>query len=672
MFRLLLLLASLLIPTGLNAAAVEAKAPHATLRLATAVDHFEPGKPFLASLQFRIAPEWHIYWENPGDSGIPATLAWSLPKGWQAGAIQWPVPRRIPVDTLVNYGYEGRPQLLIPLTPAEDTTGVAPLKVKVEYLICKDVCIPESAELALDLAAGQADESAEAASVSVTQAALPQPVAGARFTLSGAAEARTISLQVPVADNGWQDAYFYARDPSTVRHDAPQKARFSQGELTLTIPAGSEPSATTLSGILVVEKPGASEAYDVMISPQAASSEGLGFLAQALLFAFLGGMLLNAMPCVFPVLCLKALAVARKAAESPAQARLQGLAYTGGIVASFLALGGAMLLLQQSGQAVGWGFQLQSPPFVGAMIYLFVLLGFSLGGYFHLPVMGGDFGPSHATHDTLRGSFFTGVLAVVVATPCSVPFMAPAIGYAFAQPPLATLAVMVALGLGLAAPYLLISLFPALRRWLPRPGVWMERFKQFMAFPLVATALWLLWVLSQLASPEAALRISLGSLLVLLLIWLARPRAGVGKAILFVIGAALVGWSLHSLPRSAGAAPVEQGVEAFAPAKLESLRAAGTPVLVDATADWCITCKVNERVALGDSAVQAAMKAKSIKLLRADWTRQDAKITAYLAQFNRRGVPLYVYYPPKGEPQVLPQILTPQTVLDAFNQGDAR
>jgi len=628
-----------------------------------------PGQPFNIAFDFELDDHWHIYWKNPGDSGLPASVHWELPSGFTVGSLQWPTPERIKVEGLMNYGYEGNPSLIQRMIPPNGLEGEAfsqegnevILNAKLEWLICKDVCIPESAEVSLTLPISNKPLVTEG-SFDTRLAALPKT---SPTTATFEAKEDALYLQLPFEAKS--DAYFYPEVGGVIEHVEPQVLLKGEGVSVLKLTKGMHEIDGNLGGVLVAEadslqiqaEPG------TVIVPQAAEPVESLSLITALLFALLGGLLLNAMPCVFPVLSLKALSISRKALVETKEVRKQGLAYLVGVLVSFLALGGVMIALKTAGHTLGWGFQLQSPAFVTAMLIVFFLLGLSLIGMFHLPVLMGNAAQDAEQKESTKGSFLTGVLAVLVATPCAVPFMAPAVGYAFAQPATITLLIMIALGVGLALPYVLLAWFPALHKRLPKPGAWMNRFKEFMAFPMFASAAWLLWVLAQQVSLDS-LAMVLASLVGLpFLIW-------VGKLWAKVLAVLLVGFTLyatHCASCSSNVDSYKELSEPFTPQRLSELRSSGQPVFVNATAAWCITCKVNERVALRDAKIAETFKEQGITYLVADWTNRDNEITEWLERYGRSGVPLYVYYPADGGKEiVLPQLLTTSTILDTIKE----
>jgi thiol:disulfide interchange protein DsbD len=584
------------------------------------------GVPIAAGVTFTMPEHWHIYWQNPGDSGIPTRLTWTTPEGITAGDIAWPAPERLTMADLVNYGYSN--VVTLPVTLQQNRDGITgEISVKAAWLVCRDICIPESATLTAPLQAN----SAAATTLSAARAAAPTPFAGtASFTM----HEKQVTLAI-TPDAPWgtiSDARFSPLDDGIMANYPAGSYAQTDGTLTFTLPRGTADPIAAWRGVVHVTADGKTTAWELTATntqplaaatadspaPAMAAPAPTSFIA-ALLLAFLGGLILNIMPCVLPILALKALALSKKAQASRSAALAQGISYTAGVVASFLLIAGVMLALKATGAAIGWGFQLQNVGFVAFLAAVMLMVSANLLGLFELPVLFG----SRATgvnEDKLGGSFFTGVLAVLVATPCTAPFMATAIGTTLSLPPAQALVVFAALGLGMAAPFLLISIWPAARRLLPKPGAWMHRFKQILAIPMLATAAWLLFVLLQLLSPTPM--------------------------------------------------EVRAGHEPYSAARLSELRAAKQPVFVDATAAWCLSCKVNERVALKPAEMQQFFRDRNITMLVADWTASDPAITDYLAQFGRNGVPLYVYYPPDGEPVVLPQVLSPSIVREAIEPAN--
>ncbi|OJX28481.1 MAG: protein-disulfide reductase [Burkholderiales bacterium 68-12] len=682
-----------------------------------------PGRPMWLGLRLRHAPDWHTYWKNPGDSGLPTELRWELPAGLEAGAVAWPVPRLIRVGSLANYGYDGDVLLAVPLQAAQELTpapagpGTVRVALHASWLACRVECIPQEARLALDLPV-QGSTAMHAAAFEAAQAALPASlraastarVQGERLHLSvhGLPEglrgqqlqvfAETPAVLVPAALPGkdwtqaWDGAVWTADLPLSPERGA------SPGQLPLVLaPAAGQPAPApgTPTGwhtVANVEGHWTASAAPAGVSPalaaalqanqaQAGAAAGAagsgGSLWAALLGGLLGGLLLNLMPCVFPVLAIKLMGFARHGNHLRAQ-RLGGLAYTAGVVLSFLALGGLLLALRAAGEQLGWGFQLQSPAIVALLAALFTLIGLNLAGVFEfghfLPQRWATLQARHPAAD----AFLTGVLAVAIASPCTAPFMGAALGFAVGLPAAQALAVFGALGVGMALPYLLAAWLPAVVRWLPRPGAWMDTFRRAMAFPMFATVVWLVWVLGQQSGIDGA-----GALLALLLagssvVWALTLR-GRTRTVLATALIALSAWLAAAMgpsvlqPAEAATVPARTAAGAGSAAwqpwsaqRVQELTAAGQPVFIDFTAAWCIPCQYNKRNALADRAVLADFAAKNVTLLRADWTRRDSAITAALAELGRSGVPVYVLLAPGRDPVVLSEVLSVQELRAAL------
>ena len=651
--KIIFLLLFLLLPfSALAAPVIQLENTKATL--VSERTALEPGKPLAVALLLEPKAGWHTYWENPGDAGMPTTLAWTLPEGFAAGSIDWPAPAQLAEGPLVTYAYQG--SVFLPVTiaipAALDATAQYPIRVKAEWLVCKDICIPESADLDLTLPASGATDSTAAALFVQHRAQRPITVA-AHGSLH--IDGKQLQLTLPATalkSSDIQSAQFTIREQNVIDYAARQSWLLDHGILTLTLQRTGDAPGSNLSGILTVTSGNVATHYNITFDP-ATAAETLWFPV-ILLFALLGGLILNLMPCVLPILSLKALAIARKSGAAQQHVLRQGVAYTLGILASFAIIAGILIGLRAAGESVGWGYQMQSPAFVCFLIYLLFTVGLSLSGLFHLPVLLGGAGHGLNPHSA-RGSFLTGILAAAVATPCTAPFMAPAVGAALTMPAMQSLLVFETLGLGLALPFLLISLFPRLRRFLPQPGAWMERFKQFLAFPMYASVIWLLWVLT-LQTGAGGMAVALIGLLAIAVALLLPRKAAITATLALILLATLA---------AVGIPPASEGIP-YSKEKLEQLRAAGQPVYVDATAAWCITCQLNARMALRTDATMEAFKTHHVTLMIADWTRRDDAITEFLSEFGHKGVPLNVYYPPRAGPIVLPQILTPGSILKAI------
>jgi thiol:disulfide interchange protein DsbD len=674
--------------------------PHATMSLVSETRGVAPGQTLQLALRQQIAPGWHTYWVNPGDSGLPTTLDWTLPPGFSAGAMNWPTPQRIAYGPLMSFGYEGETLVPVAVTAPPDLKpgATATLSGHASWLACADVCVPEDADIAISLpvvAGAAAADPQWRDAIETARAALPTENP---FTTSVTANADTITLTVATGDAArLADIAFYPLDQGTIDNNAPQQVRTGRSGLVVTMRRGdlkTRPFAQ-LNGVLafrdestggaginraitIASPVGAPAAGDAAGSGVAAAPLGGVGLLEALLLAIGGGAILNLMPCVLPVLSIKALGLVRHAQAAPREVRMQGLAYAAGVLISFALVAGALIALRSAGAEIGWGFQLQSPIFLTIMIYVLFAVGLSLSGVFSFGDSVAGLGSGLAARAGYSGSFFTGALATLVATPCTAPFMAAAIGFAITQPWYVSLAVFEAIGAGLALPYMLLAFSPGLRRFLPRPGAWMDRLKQLLAFPVYGTAVWLAFVLASEGGSVGVTAALTGLVLIAFAAWLyetVRLGEGWGRRAALCLSALAVAGALGLLSITDDAAPAaaaqtaRDGWQPFTGAKLASLRAEGKPVFVDFTADWCITCKVNERVALGDDAVRRAFAAQGVVALRGDWTRRDTEITRILEANGRGGVPLYLYYPKGGDAIILPQILTADTVLEHLQGG---
>ena len=679
MSRLLLaLLLVLLAPLARAGESAPVRSPQATASLVAAAAAVAPGKAVELGLRLRLAPGWHGYWRNPGDAGAPPEIRLLAPEGAEAGPIRWPAPARIPTGPLVSFGYEG--EVLLPFR-ATVPTGLAPggrlaIEAEASWLVCAELCIPEEGRFRLELpieASPRADAQL-APLFAAAEAAMPRAspwAAGA--ALQGRGGSLTLTGEA-LGPDSVKAATFFPAEGGLLDHAAPQPLTLQPGRLTLglTRPEGA-PMPASLEGVLVLTDAGGQRsAYAVSApvgaAPVAAAALPLG---RALLSAFLGGLILNLMPCVFPILAMKAMALARLSGAARAAVRAHAASYTLGVLASFLALAGLLIGLRAAGIAAGWGFQFTAPAFVAALAWLIFAVGLNLSGVYAIagPVGAGGALAGRGGH---AGSFMTGVLAVLVATPCTAPFMAAAIGTALALPAPQTLAVFAALGLGLAAPYALLGLVPGLAALLPRPGAWMERLRQGLAFPMYGAAAWLAWVLAQQAGPDGLALLLAGAVLIGFAAWaLGAAQRGAGRgrwAGRALAGLAALG-ALALLPGLTTAPPAaaEAGSEPWSAARVAALQAEGRPVFVDLTAAWCITCKVNEQLVLRSGPVQEAFAARRLAYLKGDWTNGDAAIGALLRAHGREGVPLYLLYPAGGgAPAVLPQLLTEGLVLQAL------
>ncbi len=665
-----------------------------------------PGSTAIVAVRQTIQPGWHTYWRNPGDSGGPTTLDWTLPSGVTAGDIVWPLPERQRLQSLMNFGYSGEVYLPVPIAiPASARPGqTLRLSSQTLFMVCSDeMCVPDELTLSLDLRVGEGaaplDPRHGAAIQTIIETA-PQPAGiEARATMRDGRLVLT-ATGGPLAGADLKTAWFFPFTGGQIDHPALQPGRTGPQGLTLELTPGRGMAATgptqPLAGILATDlgaweisaAPGAplagADGGAALGDPDAkpAATGALVFL-QAALFALLGGLILNLMPCVFPILAMKAAALTA-GAHAPAEARRDGLAFLAGVLAIFLVLAGVLLALRAGGQAVGWGFQLQSPGVVAALGLLMLAVGLNLSGVFHVGagLQGAGSGPLSRLPGGV-GAFFTGVLAVVVAAPCTAPFMAFALGAALLMPWPMALVVFLMLGLGLALPYVAVSLSPRLLARLPRPGPWMERLKGLLAFPMYGAALWLVWVFARQAGEAALAVLFMAGLLLALGLWITgiyqARRAEGGMAVVSAVAATIALFCSIALTvvavKAVRAAPGPAADAAAGPlasqpwseAAVAAAQAEGRPVLVNFTADWCVTCKINERAALSSTRTAGALQAANAVYLVGDWTRRDDAITAALERHGRSGVPLYLVYPAGGgAPRILPQILTEGVIVDAL------
>lgn len=675
MGRLLAALIALLPALGLAAESVPVRSDRAVVALMADQAAVAPGGTVMLGLRIRLAPGWHTYWRHAGDAGAPPEILPDLPEGATAGPVAWPAPERIEYGPLVNYGYHGEVLLPFPVRLPEGLPvgGTLPVTARATWLVCAEVCIPEEGTFRLDLPVEAAPRPDPATAPLFAAAEAARPLASPWPARAGfGADAGVVTLEgAGIGRETVRDAVFLAGAAGMIDHAAPQRLTVAPGRLDLALAPAPGGAPAAIEGVLLLTDGGGRRlAYEVA-APVTAVLPAAMPLWQAAVFAFLGGLILNLMPCVFPVLAMKAMALARMSGEARGRVRAHALSYTAGVLVSFAALGGLMLALRAGGAAAGWGFQFTAPGFVAAMAWLMLAVGLNLSGVYGFGGAVGA-GAGVAARGGHLGSFATGGLAVLVATPCTAPFMAAALGAALAMAPPAAMTVFLALGLGLAAPYGLLAVAPGLAARMPRPGAWMERLRQGLAFPMYAAAAWLVWVLAQQAGPDAVLGVLAGGVLVAFGAWALGQAQRAGGSRIGLAAAALgLAGALALLPRIA-AAPAEAaapgpGAEAWSDARVAGLRAEGRIVFVNATAAWCITCQVNERVALRGDAVQAAFATRGVAYLKADWTGGDAAIGALIRAHGRDGVPLYLVYRPGADaPEVLPQILTEGIVLRAI------
>lgn len=658
---LLALTLLLLARPGLAAESAPVRSVRTTATLLSDTDAVQAGVPLHLGLRLQLAPGWHTYWKNPGDAGIPPELALSIPG---ASGIAWPAPERLPEGPVTTYGYTGAVLLPMAVTPGPDGLDVT---ATASWLACERVCVPEEGTFHLRLPAGTPHPSAEAPLFEAAARRTPRPSPfAARVAADGTLSLEGAGLSAATV----RDAAFFPDAANSIEAGAAQAVRVGDGVVRIGLTPGPafDPKAGLAGVVVLRDSRGEESVLQVAAEPGGASMPATVPAWQAVLLAFAGGVALNLMPCVFPVLALKAFGLAQLGGGERRTVRAHAASYTAGVLAAFGALAAVLLAIRAAGGAAGWGFQFQFPAFVAAMAWVLFLVGLNLSGVF--AVGGGRLagvGQGLAARAGHAGSFGTGLLAVLVATPCTAPFMGAAVAAALAGSPGLTVLVFAAMGLGLAAPYAVLAVVPSLARFLPRPGSWMGVVKGLLAFPMYGAAAWLVWVVSVEAGPAGVLPAVAGLVLLGFGAWLFGLAQASGKRIGFAgagVAALAVVALLPGLAPATTAAPLAEDAEAFTPARLQALRQEGRPVFVNMTAAWCVTCLVNERLALAPEAVRRAFAAHNVAYLKGDWTRGDPAITAFLREHERDGVPLYLLYPAgPGRPAVLPQILTQAEML---------
>ncbi len=667
-------------------------AAHLSVNLVALTGSIQPGASLPVGLHFVLDQGWHVYWINAGDSGEPPRIQWKLPAGITATPMQFPAPARLPLGPLMDFGYEN--EVLFPMTLQAASGLKAPalqdLSAHVSWLVCREVCIPGKADLALPLAISRLPGTPDAAAQALFarfHARLPESLpASAKAIFQTTPSGFTLAV-TGLRDQPIGSAQFFPLDQNQINNPAPQPVRNIGNGLEILLKKDENLSAAPgrLNGVLRFSD---GQSYEVHATPgtvpesvaaagavvPASSGGPVNFLRIALL-AFAGGVILNLMPCVFPVLFIKGLALVGSSNEARGRMRAHGAVYALGILVSFWAVVAILLGLRAGGHQLGWGFQFQSPSFLAVITLLLFFLGLSLAGMFEIGLTLTSKGSSLAAQRGYAGSFFTGVLATIVATPCTAPFMGAAVGFALAEPAVIAFAIFTALALGLAAPYMLLTLNPAWTRLLPRPGAWMEVLKQVTAIPIFITVIWLAWLFTQAAGVNALAGL-LGAFLLLAIAawilgrWPARRYATLCSALVILLAFILPIYALRAFPSEMSATGLKSASQdawqPFSEAIVEKYRAQGSPVFVDFTARWCLSCQVNERVVLDREDVQKRLRDSGIVLLRADWTHHDEEIARALNKLGRSGIPTYVIYRPGQAARILPEVLTPGIVIDAL------
>ncbi len=661
--------------------------------LVSADASIHPGTPFNVAIHFVHQPHWHTYWVNPG-TGLPTTLKWTLPLGWKAGDIQWPAPMLLSDSrgNIIGNGYDGDLLLPVTITPPADLkpdTNVE-LQVAAEWLMCQDECVPGNAKLSLLLPVSAEDPQPEPVWGAKIRAVVAQlPAADPAWTVRASRGPTIVTLTVRPSGGAGNPSFapaglhFFSRDGS-IAYDLPEPTTtLGKGRFAIALPISPDgpKDATRLVGVLTSKDgwrpdgslPGLAVDVGLGSGSGGVAAPPVGGLLGTLLLAFVGGLILNLMPCVFPVLGIKILGFVNQAGADRRKVTLHGIVFAAGVLLSFWALAGLLAILRAGGSELGWGFQLQSPAFVFGLAAAMLAFALNMSGVFEFGLTATGIGSQLQSKSGLTGSFLTGVLATVAATPCSAPFLAPALGAALALSTVQSFAIFTAIAIGLSTPYLLLSAFPAAVRILPRPGAWMETFKQAMAFPLYATVAYLVWVLAGQLQETALLSALFGLVLVAMGVWVygrwnapgaspGRERFGMGASLVLLALGAWAGWPT---PPS----PTDIVWEKWSPEAVETLRSANRIIYVDFTARWCATCQANKRLVFHSDEVLRAFRDKHIATLRGDWTNKDSQITAELAKYHRGAVPFnLIWFPGHTEPVALPELLTPSIVLDAIGK----
>lgn len=615
----------------------------------------------LVGIKFELEEGWHTYWENPGDAGEGASVNWSLSNGFEASEILWPGPHRIPVEPLMTFGYNDEVILLTKISSLKNASFPLNIRAKVGWYTCKDICIPQEGEVSLEINKGEILLTEESAEIDEYLSTVPVDFEQL-YRIERLDDKFFLQTDIGEGDH-YQDVYFFPKAYGLTAYSDDQKYEKNLNSFILEINASkAQLNFDAFEGVIEATNSEETSYFNISYPLEVEKAENNQSIILLLLFAFIGGLILNIMPCVFPILSIKILRFMDHSENSSTKTYKFGLYYSFGVILSFLVIALVLLLLKSSGESIGWGFQLQYPIVISVLFYLFIALGFM---FMSNLVFGGQLGQlssvARVNNESLE-SFLTGILAVVVASPCTAPFMGSAIGFALLQPGLNSIFIFLSLGIGFALPYFILSVKPSLLAFLPKPGAWMETFKQFMAFPMWGSALWLLWVLSGQVDSDTVVMVLIGGLFISLSLWLLEKNTSEIKWVKWLVRLVALSFVLFSvliIPTSYSEKDTQsQEGLVYNEVLLEKYRNSQEIIFLNFTADWCITCKVNERVALKTKNVKDIIKQKNIKYLEADWTRKDGDIAQKLEEFGRTGVPLYLLYPSQGEPIILPEILT--------------
>ena len=630
----------------------------------------EPGDELLVGFKFSLSPGWHTYWVNPGDAGEGASIKWNLPRDVKASKILWPGPERIPVEPLMTFGYENEVVLLTKIYTSKNTDIPLTLNALVSWYTCKEICIPQEAEVSIPIKLGFKSPSSSNKLLKQTLENVPTPFKGT-YRVQSLDDSYIIQGQFE-NNKQYDSIYFFPRFYGLTDYVESQLYEKNKDSFSLQVqPSRLKIEHESFEGVLATEKDGRLSYFEINHSLSSDNSSQEFSVLTLIIFAFFGGLILNVMPCVFPILSIKILRFVEQSENSSYKTFKQGCLFSVGVIVSFLLIAALLISLKSGGESIGWGYQLQSPIVVSLLFYLFIVMGYI---FMSNIIIGSSLARlsliSSSKGDSLE-SFLTGVLAVIVASPCTAPFMGSAIGFALLQPSFYSILIFLGLGIGFSLPYLILSAKPSLLSFLPKPGQWMETFKQFMAFPMWASALWLLWVLSGQVDSQEIIQVLLGALIITIGLWLLEKNKSESNWVKWMIRlpfVLLLIFALWLVPTTYSDSDETQDQLAYTPQLLEDLREENNLVFLNFTADWCITCKVNEAVALKTSEVSKVLAEKNITYLEADWTRKDPIISETLEQYGRTGLPLYLLFPSEGDPLILPEILTEDILLSYLNE----
>ncbi len=660
----------------------QSKSQNVEISLLSSAETVAPGESFYIALKQKIAPEWHTYWRNFGDVGDPTTIEWTAPNGVEVGAIEWAIPKRLPYAEFINYGYDGEVILPVKVTVPKDFKGDLVLKGDVAWLECKDTCVPGDGVVNLNLKVGTHKDAADKAIIDKALAALPKQLTNYKSTIVKDGERLFIGIENPELAK-IKTAYFFPYEISggaLINHAAAQEVTVGDKGMGIYLtPSMSLPAQlpTEIKGLIEVETNSGKKVYEITAANNGQKLVGtfgqkphaslnLAILFQSMLFAFFGGIILNLMPCVFPILAMKIFGLTKIAHKEHNHAKEYGVFYFVGVLVTFTILGGLIFALKAFGAAVGWGFQLQSPVFLMFLIALIFAVGFNLLGMFEIGTSLQGVGAGLGNQSGRAGALFSGILAVLVASPCTAPFMGVALGFAATQPAIIGLLVFIALGIGFALPFMVLTFAPSLLNKLPKPGPWLDAFKKVLAIPMFLTAGWLIWVLSATTGVIGIIAaIILGIFSALILHFTLKQNIQkLGFVAISLLAAVGIGY--YFTPKANAQVAQKADYKPWSEEAVKTALSEGKIVFVDFTADWCITCKVNESTALKNEKVQQVFKDKNVEFLVADWTKKDDIIARALSSHGRAGVPMYlVYHSSEKEPVILPQLLTPQIVINA-------